>query len=183
MLNVNYWVFQSMISGDMCDLLIKETDWDSSHKGKIHRTPEGEVDLVVRKTDVVFLPTMSAAECILRSAITSANVSARWNYRISSSEPVQMGRYTIGGHYDYHKDLAPPNAKNEQRKLSAVLFLSNPEDYEGGEFEFKDIKFDQPKFPRGSLIVFPSFLDHKVNPVISGERFTAVCWASGPAFN
>ena len=183
MLNVTYWGYQSLISSDMCNLLIKETDWDSANQGKVHKTPEGEVDLVIRKTDVVWLPTMSVAESILRSAITLANVQARWNYRLTGIEQVQMGRYKIGGHYDYHKDLDVPNAKNEQRKLSAVLFLSNPEDYEGGEFEFKDIKFDKPKFPKGTIIVFPSFLDHRVNPVISGERITAVCWASGPAFN
>jgi PKHD-type hydroxylase len=167
----------------MCDLLIKETDWDSARPGLVNKTPEGALDVIIRKTDVVWLPTMSVAESILRSAITLANVQARWNYRLNNIELVQMGRYKIGGHYDYHKDLDSPNSKNEQRKLSAVLFLSNPEDYEGGEFEFKDIKFDNPKFPRGSIIVFPSFLDHRVNPVISGERITAVSWANGPAFN
>jgi len=182
MVNVSYWVFQSYISSEMCDLLIKETEWNKAEEGKIHTTPEGIIDKAIRKTDVVFLHQMSVPECILRSAITLANTQARWNYRLTSVERVQMGRYTEGGHYDYHKDLDVPNAKNEQRKLSAVLFLSNPEDYEGGEFEFKDMKFDEPKFPKGTIIVFPSFIDHKVNPVTSGERFSAVCWASGPAF-
>lgn len=182
MLNVNYWVFQSAISSEMCDLLVKETDWGKAEEGAIHETNEGVVNTSIRKTDVVFLPLMAPAEGIVRNAIVLANSGARWNYKLTGVEPVQMGRYTIGGHYDYHMDTENPNAKNEQRKLTAVMFLSDPNEYEGGEFEFKHLKFEQPKFPKGSIIVFPSFLEHKVNPVLSGERITAVCWAHGPAF-
>jgi PKHD-type hydroxylase len=167
----------------MCDLIIKETNWNESKQGSIYRDGDDLIDTNTRITDVVFLPAMSVPESILRTAMNVANIQARWNYRLTGVENVQMGRYTIGGHYDYHKDITQPNSKNEQRKLSSVLFLSDPDTYEGGEFEFKYYEFKIPKFPKGTILVFPSFLDHKVNPVTSGERYSAVNWAFGPAFN
>lgn len=183
MLNVSYWLFESLISSEMCDLIIKETNWSEAQTASIQRKSGKEIDIEVRKTEVVFIPQISVAGSILRNAITTANFEARWNYKLTSVEQIQMTKYADGGHYKYHKDITVPNAKNEQRKLSAVLFLSNPEEYDGGEFLFKDFDIHKTKLNKGSIIVFPSFLDHKVTPVTSGERYTAVCWASGPAFS
>lgn len=75
-----------------------------------------------------------------------------------------------------------PSDKKTIRKLSGVLFLSNPESYEGGNFEMEDFEMPFKKAPQGSIIIFPSYLTHRVTPVLSGERYTAVCWATGPAF-
>jgi len=50
---------------------------------------------------------------------------------------VQVGRYLDGGHYDWHIDSFVPNEAKQQRKLTAVAFLSNPDSYKGGEFELK----------------------------------------------
>jgi PKHD-type hydroxylase len=59
--------------------------------------------------------------------------------------------------------------------------LSEPDEYEGGELEF--LNFEQP-IPKdiGSLIVFPSYLVHRVNPVTRGLRRSMVSWISGPPF-
>jgi PKHD-type hydroxylase len=74
------------------------------------------------------------------------------------------------------------NMKKIFLSVSAVLFLSNPKDYEGGAFEFEDLQTQIDKPTQGSIIVFPSYVKHGVTPVTSGERYTAVCWAMGPAF-
>jgi PKHD-type hydroxylase len=136
----------------------------------------------MRKTEVVFDAPLSLAECILRSYITVANKSAQWNYALTDIQRIQIGRYVDGGHYDYHQDVELPNNKKISRKLSAVLFLSDPKDYEGGIFDFKDLEGKIDKMPQGSIIVFPSYVKHRVTPVTSGERYTAVAWAEGPAF-
>jgi PKHD-type hydroxylase len=63
------------------------------------------------------------------------------------------------------------------------VLLNNPSEFDGGEFEFKELLPEQQAcLSQGSIIVFPAFLDHRVKPVTKGERFSAVCWASGPAF-
>ena len=61
--------------------------------------------------------------------------------------------------------------------------LSN-EPYEGGDF-FMFFGFDKliPELhQRGSLLVFPSHLYHKVTPVNSGKRITLSTWLQGPNF-
>ena len=72
------------------------------------------------------------------------------------------------------------------RKISAVVQLSNPEDYEGGLFEIdNDVRppFDISRFmPRGSLLIFPSYVKHAVTPVTKGIRRSLVTWYNGPRF-
>ena len=65
------------------------------------------------------------------------------------------------------------------------MILSDPKDYVGGEIEFKTsegkiIKIEKPS--RGTVIIFPSFLYHRVKPVKSGTRYSLVVWACGENF-
>jgi PKHD-type hydroxylase len=76
------------------------------------------------------------------------------------------------------------------RKLSLTLNLNSPGDYEGGNLKF-DYGFhsDGEQFheceeirPQGSVIIFPSFLDHCVTPVTAGTRYSLVLWSLGQPF-
>ena len=51
----------------------------------------------------------------------------------------------------------------------------------GGELEFMSVKGDVSQV-RGTAVIFPSFLVHRVAPVISGVRKSLVSWISGPPF-
>ena len=69
------------------------------------------------------------------------------------------------------------------RKLSCVMLLNDPSEYEGGDFEV--MTNNQPlkiEFIKGRLIVFPSYILHRVTPIKSGVRRTLVNWISGPHF-
>ena len=118
--------------------------------------------------------------------IISANQNAGWNFELTGMEDVQIGRYIDKGFYDWHMDTFAPDSGNYQRKLSCSIQLSDPDDYEGGELILKtgknkdDIHTFTKK--RGSVIVFPSMIYHKVTPVTRGERFSAVSWMRGQAF-
>lgn len=86
------------------------------------------------------------------------------------------------GHFDWHMDKGD-HWRRPQRKLAFSLLLSDPSEYEGGEFQVFDgepitIKENRP----GSFIVFPSFIQHRVLPVTKGTRRSLVGWASGPKF-
>jgi len=86
------------------------------------------------------------------------------------------------GKYDYHMDtLLGIYDQNEPltRKLSATLLLND--NFEGGNFEFFE-QAHQPKMLAGSLIVFPSFMVHRVTPVTKGVRNSLVAWCVGPKF-
>lgn len=94
------------------------------------------------------------------------------------SDDIQYGEYAESGHYTWHMDLGGGNLST--RKLSFSVQLSNPDEYDGGELELKDSTNTvvAPRSP-GTLIVFPSFLMHRVAPVSRGVRRSLVGWASG----
>jgi len=122
----------------------------------------------------------------LTEAINLANQNF-FRYSIIGIEPTQFTKYVQDdeSYYNWHKDEEPTGFKNgSTRKLSSVLFLSEPSDYEGGELQIckapNDILTVEPK--KGRIVFFPSYTIHKVNPVTKGVRYTAVNWARGPAF-
>lgn len=86
------------------------------------------------------------------------------------------------GHYDWHLDRGEaPGAC--PRKLSLVLQLSDPYEYEGGNLEIKTGNQPQAVLKqRGLVAAFPSFILHRVTPVTAGVRKTLVIWTTGPAF-
>jgi PKHD-type hydroxylase len=98
---------------------------------------------------------------------------------------LQFTEYTAeqAGHYDWHEDLSWTAAVEFQRKLSMVIQLSDPTTYEGGNLELKEDQPDQTRLRRqGTVIIFPSFLEHRVTPVTAGVRHSLVTWINGPCF-
>ena len=84
-------------------------------------------------------------------------------------------------HYDWHMDNGPND--NVPRKLSMVLQLSNPSEYEGGDLELMTGNIPHVcKKQKGLLYAFPSYIVHRVTPITSGTRRTLVVWTSGPRF-
>lgn len=92
------------------------------------------------------------------------------------------------GHFDWHTDVNPfePSTKQKTvytRKYSASIMLSQyGEDYEGGKLEFKGTELADEAYNKGSLILFPSPLMHRVTPVTKGLRRVLVLWFHGPSF-
>ena len=85
----------------------------------------------------------------------------------------------IKAEYDWHTDAV--GGEMYDIKLTTIMNLS-PESYRGGELEFF---INGPLTPKGfekqgSIIIFPSFIPHKVNPVIEGERVTLTYFVTGP---
>lgn len=97
------------------------------------------------------------------------------------AEPMQLTHYDSKnyGTYDWHQDY---NA-DISRKLSLVLQLTDPSEYEGGDLQLflSDPPINIPK-KRGLIVVFPSYAVHRVTPVTKGTRQTLVSWISGPSF-
>jgi PKHD-type hydroxylase len=186
MLKNIYWFWDAAIPHEVCDFIVNSCDWENAKKGTHFDIKTGELttDSNYRDTEVVWSPQMSVVGCIAAQYIKASNENAGWNFKYDVMEEIQLGRYGVGGHYDWHKDIATPNlSSNYQRKLSLSLLLNDPADYVGGAFKFKDLQeSQQPELKKGSIIVFPSFLEHRVEPVTEGKRFSAVTWVSGPAF-
>jgi PKHD-type hydroxylase len=84
--------------------------------------------------------------------------------------------------YPYHRDCNTPGSSSDS-KLTAILNISD-NSYKGGEFFMffgHDLLIEEINRP-GTLLVFPSFVFHKVSPVTEGCRKTISTWCQGPAF-
>jgi PKHD-type hydroxylase len=125
---------------------------------------------------------------LLNPICNYANNSS-WRYNTSCQEFVQFTEYNPGGHYNWHHDTTI-RGNNLIRKISLVVQLSNPKEYEGGNFEFNLRGLDgleqdtrvipPPEFKKqGSVLVFPSFLWHKVYNITKGTRYSLVMWTLG----
>jgi len=125
-----------------------------------------------------------------------ANDEAGWRYDIKSAESVQVTRYKKGGFYNFHNDGRgdhlsayndPTNffLHGNVRKLSMSVMLND--NFDGGAFEFAsyskgNCKIIPIEVTAGSVIVFPSSVEHRVAPVTKGIRYSLVVWFLGPPF-
>ena len=108
-----------------------------------------------------------------------------YNYDIQEMEKVKILRYENGGKYKWHTDCGAKETST--RKLTAVIQLSDETKYEGGDLEFGitdnsgENNYTAPR-TRGSIIIFPAFLSHRVTPIIKGRRYSLITWMNGDCF-
>ncbi len=94
--------------------------------------------------------------------------------------PPRFNRYQGGGEYGFHVDGAVMRADGElqvRSDLSCTLFLSGPDEYDGGELVISDTYGEHGvKLQAGDLILYPSSSLHRVTPVTRGARVAAFFW-------
>jgi PKHD-type hydroxylase len=97
--------------------------------------------------------------------------------------PPLFNRYTGGQSFGFHVDNAVRydrsggHAEPVRTDLSATLFLSDPEEYEGGELVIEDTYGTHGvKLPAGHLVLYPGTSLHKVTPVTRGARTASFFW-------
>lgn len=87
----------------------------------------------------------------------------------------------IPGQYKAHQDFG--GGSSSQRKLSVVVQLSKPEDYDGCRLLLtNEVEYDPGHVQQGDLLIFPSWAVHRVTPITRGTRRSLVSWVSGPPF-
>ena len=95
--------------------------------------------------------------------------------------PPLFNRYTGGQSFGTHIDNAirqvPGTAHRVRTDLSATLFFSEPDEYDGGELVVEDTYgVQQVKLPAGSMILYPASSLHHVTPVTRGTRMASFFW-------
>ena len=200
----HYWYFTAAIPPKICDDII---NYGLSQAESMARTggygdrelSKQEIKDMKRKrnSDLVWLnETWIYKE--LHPYIHQANKSAGWNFEWDRSESCQFTKYKHNQYYDWHCDswdkpyMEEGPTKGKIRKLSVTVTLTDPKEYKGGELEFDFRNLDPDKkpniracteiLPKGSLVVFPSFVWHRVKPVTKGERNSLVIWNLGYPF-
>lgn len=169
-----YWKWDAVISPELLNIIDVDVASAPLIDGAIQNAA---IDHQVRNSTIsVHGPTYWLNGVLLNYA-HQANIQAGWNRVLTISPFLQYARYTEGQFYAWHADSVGLTDEPVQRKLTTILMISNRSEYEGGELEIEG----QPpiSFDRGSVIVFPSLLRHRVTPVTRGLRITAVNWTLG----
>lgn len=109
-----------------------------------------------------------------------------YKFQISGIQGVHILEYKENDILDWHIDLIGKESFT-LRKISLAVYLSDRSEYEGGQifFDIRENKTPNQTIPmeQGSIVIFPSFLHHKVERITSGIRRSLVCKAYGPPFN
>ena len=200
-----YWYFQSAIPHRICDDIVR---YGKSIQDQMAVTGGFGGNKKLNKNQVKDLKKKRDSNIVwmddrwvykeIQPYVHAANQNAGWNFDWEWSESCQFTKYTKGQFYDWHcdswdKPYIRENVNDPShgkiRKLSVTVTLSDPKDYKGGELEFDFRNLDPDKkrniykckeiSPKGSLVVFPSFVWHRVCPVKKGVRHSLVIWSLG----
>ena len=189
-----YWYFKSALTPRFCDEVIKYANEQKEvmaltggygERKKLNKTEVLDLKRK-RNSDLVWFNDPWIYKEI-HPYVHEANRKAGWNFEWDRSESCQFTKYKLNQYYDWHCDSwdKPYDRKDKTlpdhgkiRKLSMTCQLTDGSEYRGGELEF-DFRNYEPNMrdeskhriqckeilPKGSIIVFPSFLWHRVKPV------------------
>lgn len=175
-----YWFWQDGIPHDQCDEIVRRCSLLKSVKGSTFNGADVEEN-PHRNSTVRWVQDVSGIKELIWPFIWEANRQA-FNVDVSGIFEVQFTEYDASEkqYYKWHHDIDWAADTGFDRKLSAVIQLTDSYLYEGGDFEFKTLNSPDGLRNKGAVIVFPSYLEHQVTPVIKGRRHSLVTWVEGP---
>jgi len=202
--------YTTNISSDLIDIIERDLSiqfFDSKvGDSKVGSSIGGEVDKKIRNSQNSWIPTQHWINGLIMHYVNIAN-KTNFLYDLTGidSETVQYTVYNEGCYYNWHTDqdvdtwyqpLAKNNNESDEvlthdflqknteviRKLSFSLLLSDPDEYEGGNFQMMNGLRKSYILPRqrGVLAVFDSRTPHRVQKVTKGTRKSIVGWCVGP---
>lgn len=172
-----FTVKQNAYSREACQRMISqfEAKMDQSQDALLSGN---RLDKTVRDTKKIQIPVDVSVGATMTGMGIVANKRI-WNYEITHSNQSEFLRYDKEGHFSAHMDSLLDSKEPDMRKLTCILILND--DFEGGKFYIQTGSNKiYPSQSAGDFIVFPSFLIHGVEPVISGIRRSIVTWLVGP---
>lgn len=183
-----YWYVSNAIANISCEQMIQKFEQIDLQPAEIgvsaNVTKEGlfggTVEKSIRNVDKLQIPHEIGIGATLSGIGLNMNQKA-WKFDITNSNQTEYLRYSAEGHYVSHVDTFMNPNIHECRKLTVLAFLND--DFEGGKF-YLQIGNDRtyPEQKKGTVIAFPSFMLHGVEPVTKGIRRSIVTWLVGPWF-
>tara|TARA_R100001509_G_scaffold59301_1_gene32690 strand:+ start:580 stop:1173 length:594 start_codon:yes stop_codon:yes gene_type:complete len=191
----DFWYFSGALNDEQCNKILS-----LKQKNEFKKAVVGEKEQVLkskRSSNIFWTSEPFIYKCI-EPYVEFANKEAGWNFDFDAAEAAQFTEYGKGGYFHWHKDAFSrpwnkpdsPFIHGKIRKLSVTVTLTDPEKYEGGNLEFvqpypdKENKiFTKEEFrKKGSIIVFPSSVWHRITPITKGTRNSLVIWWLGLPF-
>lgn len=185
--NLAYW--EGFLSNEDINLLLARPEWLNLQEGCVGGSHSNSmVNEAIRSSKIAWLGLdKDSAQIWEKLANAVAEVNARYfHFDLTGFyEPMQLSFYTEHkqGHYNWHTDASPTD-RHAPRKLSLAMLLSDPSEFEGGEFQVKTSTDEVQTLEcvKGRAWFFPSYTLHRVAPVTKGIRRSLVLWIGGPAF-
>ena len=170
------WIYhKDIFSDEECDILLGP---NIGQKGNIITSTYTNVEL----RNISWRPEVDWLFTRLHRIISGTN--AYWfNFDLDGIQE-QLERFTYGPHgsMDWHIDSTPEDTVATTRKLTFAIQLSEPSTYEGGELEFFCGKSSVAPKERGAVVLWPSFIYHRVLELREGTRTSLVGHAYGVPF-
>jgi PKHD-type hydroxylase len=188
--NIVYRLWNGVLPDPVCQTVIDTFDESTFYDAVVQRsTGESANDPTVRKATNMFIEPGHWTGALITHFAHQANLL--WRYDLAGLGTLSIVRYDSSGHFNWHVDVLSYDRTDYaalgdglERKLSVTINLSTPDDYEGGDLEFLNgvgQLLTQPELrERGSVVVFPSTVGHRVTPITSGVRYALVGWMVGP---
>lgn len=173
--------YMATAPADVCDKAVADFSAIPAKEATMGADGE-EFDHGHRNTTVHFAGPNHWFEDYLTNVALLGNKACGWEYHITDNENIQFAEYGSEQHYNWHMDVFPLSGLPLDRKLTVVCLLNDPTEFTGGEFQIRLYSEYTAPLVKGSVIAFPSFLEHRVVPVTSGVRKSATMWLRGPRF-
>jgi len=165
---------------DACRKLVESVEQVEGVPAGIGDGPQVVVDKAIRDVSRISLPVWRGIGATLCGIGMHANQNA-WQFDVTHANQTDYLRYDKDGHYRSHIDTFLAANSGPCRKLTVLAFLND--DFEGGKLflQIGDKRIYPPQ-GAGTVLVFPSFILHGVEPVTAGVRRSIVTWLVGPWF-
>ena len=185
-----YWYYKNALPDWLCDALVSHVlKSQKIDTGKVSPQKGGVTDLKIRDSNICFLNDQWLTS-VFNYYMQDVNQRAGWNFDIENSEDTQFTIYNKNQYYNWHvdQDVDPYQQgayKGLTRKISLSMSLNDGTKYEAGNFKFgynnKETVCKELR-QKGTVAVFPSFINHRVEPVKKGARYSIVKWFLGKSF-
>jgi PKHD-type hydroxylase len=176
-------VVENFFNHQEVEKIIDLEELQNFNKGRVGNA-DGQFDSNVRDSDISWLSRSKESDWLFfkfHDLVGDVNHDC-FMYDIDGFESFQYTKYKKGQHYSWHFD-AYTQYTTWERRISAVILLTDPQKYEGGELQVvTNGNIEQPmtfKPPAGSVVFFASWMPHRVVPVQKGIRKSLVAWIMG----
>ena len=163
------FIIENLFSNEMCDELVDYGRINATPASNKHDRPHSI------KLDHVFLPMDNKYHIYLQDAWNQA--IEHFQFKIDFVEPYELKKYPTGGHFARHIDNYHGLNLSVDSKLSMSIQLTDEKEYTAGNLVIGHRVAPKKK---GTGIFFPSFYNHHVDAIATGERWSLIGWAWGP---
>lgn len=184
-MTLRYVTTENFFNDEQCDFLVAEASKREFKPAGMTIGGRYVINKRIRNNSTIRIAEgdpLHPAVSAIHEKVHETNLSV-FEFDIEAPLYGEIIRYdgALGEDFAWHPDDDFYHRRTPFRKLTAVVQLSRPDDYEGGVLELRDeTQVAAVPRQRGLLTIFPSFTSHRVTPVTSGIRHTLVTFGIGP---